>query len=203
MIINLNITGKNVENVFRYAVARDILLFLGKNRYKQFTISEIARNLDIRPNNGNLRRALQALVSAGLLKEKKEGRGRFLKIKDDVILYPKDPYVQIPQDEFRDVVKNIMEKVKRDRRVEKVILFGGVARGTADRMSDIDFLVVSKDVMTSENKTSKIAHNCRTGKMFDQRYGISFRVIDVEELKKPRGFIKDALLEGIVLYERD
>lgn len=203
MIINLNITGKNVENVFRYAVARDILLFLGKNRYKQFTISEIARNLDIRPNNGNLRRALQALVSAGLLKEKKEGRGRFLKIKDDVILYPKDPYVQIPQDEFRDVVKNIMEKVKRDRRVEKVILFGGVARGTADRMSDIDFLVVSKDVMASEDKTSKITHNCRTGKMFDQRYGISFRVIDVEELKKPRGFIKDALLEGIVLYERD
>jgi predicted ArsR family transcriptional regulator len=76
MIINLNVTGKNVENVFRYAVARDILLFLGKNRYKQFTISDIARNLDIRPNTGNLRRALQALVLAGLLDEKKEGRGK-------------------------------------------------------------------------------------------------------------------------------
>jgi predicted nucleotidyltransferase len=203
MIINLNVTGKNVENVFRYAVARDILLFLGKNRYKQFTISDIARNLDIRPNTGNLRRALQALVLAGLLDEKKEGRGKFLKIKEDVILYPEDPYVQIRQVEFREVVRDIVEKVKRDRRVVKVILFGGVARGTADRMSDIDFLVVSKDVMVIETKTSKIAHNCRTGKMFDERYGISFRVIDVEELKKPRGFVKDALLEGIVLYERD
>ncbi len=203
MIINLNVTGKNVENVFRYAIARDILLFLGKNRYKQFTISDIARNLDIRPNTGNLRRALQALVLAGLLDEKKEGRGKFLKIKDDVILYPKDPYIQIPQVEFREIVRDIVEKVKRDRRVVKVILFGGVARGTADRMSDIDFLVVSKDVIAIQNKTSKIAHNCRTGKMFDQRYGISIRVIDVEELKKPRGFVKDALLEGIVLYERD
>jgi predicted nucleotidyltransferase len=110
---------------------------------------------------------------------------------------------KIRQVEFREVVRDIVEKVKRDRRVVKVILFGGVARGTADRMSDIDFLVVSKDVMVIETKTSKIADNFRTGKMFDQRYGISIRVIDVEELKKPRGFVKDALLEGIVLYERD
>ena len=99
----------------------------------------------------------------------------------------------------KSVVKKIIDRISDLKEVEKVIVFGAVARGTADRMSDIDILVVGKDVMKLQAKTSKIAYDCRTGKLFKQRFEVNIRVITPEELDEPRGFIKDAVIEGIML----
>jgi hypothetical protein len=51
-----------------------------------------------------------------------------------------------------------------------------------------------------QEKVSKIAYDCRTGKILKQRFEVNIRVVAPEELKRPRGFIKDALSEGIKLY---
>lgn len=203
MIIELNLSHKVVEELFRYGLIRDILLFIANNRAKEHTISCIAQSIGLQPNTGNLRKAVKVLIDAQLLLERKSGRGRFLRINPDVLLSPSDPFAQIPQVEYRNVSMKLVEKLKNLKGVTKIILFGGVARGTADRLSDIDLLVVAKNPVKINEAVSRIAHECRTGKLLNERYGVSIKVLAPLELEKPRGFVRDALIEGISLYGGD
>ena len=46
---------------------------------------------------------------------------------------------------FRPVIKVYLKELKKKIKPEKVILFGSYAKGTADRDSDIDLVIVSND----------------------------------------------------------
>lgn len=201
MIIKMNLADKKVGDLFRYGLVRDILLFTGKNSGKEFTISAVAKELGLKPNTGNLRRAVKLLVDSGLLVERKSGRGRFLKINTETMVLPSSPYALIPQAEYRDVVMKVAERLKRVKGIVKIILFGGVARGAADRMSDIDVLVVGRISHRISSEVSRLMRECRNGEFLGERYGLSIRTVDTRELERPRGFVKDALTEGIVLYK--
>ncbi|MFQ6054925.1 MAG: nucleotidyltransferase domain-containing protein [Methanosarcinales archaeon] len=203
MMIKLELTNKKIEKVLRHRAMREILLLMSKDPYKSYTISDIARKLGMKPNTGYLRSSIQALIDAKLLEEEKIGRGRLLKINKNILVNLKDPYLAIPQEKYREIVKKINEKILECEGVQKVILFGGVARGTADRMSDIDLIVVTENVMAIEDYVAKIAYDCRIGKMFEERYEVSIRVVEPIELENPKSFLRDAIIEGIVLYGGD
>ena len=53
-------------------------------------------------------------------------------------------------DEIMDKLKAISERLKREYHAEKVILFGSYARGEEDNDSDIDFLIVLKNLKPKE-----------------------------------------------------
>lgn len=202
MIIRINLADKRTEPLYRYALVRDILLFVGKDIEGEFTLTSLARGLGLQPNSSYLRKAIKVLVEAGLLVEKKAGKGRYVRINPDIMASPPNPYALIPQAEYREILMRIVARLKK-LKIEKIILFGGVARGTADRLSDIDMLVVTKDPLKINSPVSGLMRECRTGKLTGERYGLNIKVIDNVELKNPRGFVKDALIEGIVLYNGD
>lgn len=203
MIIKLNITDKNTEALFRYGLIRDIILLVGKSKEKEVTISDIARGLGLQPNTGNLRKAVKVVVDAGLLIERKSGRGRFLRIAPNITISPQNPYMQIPQVEYRDIVKTIVERLKKLRGISRAIVFGGVARGTADRLSDIDVLVAAKTPHRITAPIARIMHECRSGRLLGERYSVNIKIITNHEIEHPKSFVQDALIEGITLYGSD
>ena len=199
MYIKIPIQNAATEKIFRWGYARDLLMFLAKNPYDSFTVSEIIRRLDIKSRD-SLSKLLDAMKDADLIESVRVGRKRFISINREYIEISKDPLFQIPQEEYREVVKIIVDRIIKQKGVRKVILFGAVARGTADRMSDIDILVVGKDVLKLQEIVAKISYDVRSGKILPERFELNIRVISHEEFVKPRGFVKDAQIEGIRLY---
>lgn len=85
---------------------------------------------------------------------------------------------------------------------EKVILFGSAARGEETLTSDLDYLVVIKEEAGPE---SFIERNARVYKAVKPRIAVDILVYTPEEFAEMKGrspFVKRALQEGIVVYEK-
>ena len=85
------------------------------------------------------------------------------------------------------------------RKPARVILFGSYARGDADSESDLDFLVVQQD---------GFSHRLEIVRLLDAlsplRVPAELLVISHEEAAQPEragDAVRDALAEGVVLYE--
>lgn len=96
-----------------------------------------------------------------------------------------------------EMVERIVEKFDP----QKIILFGSHARGDANRLSDIDLLVVFDEPVDNRKKAADILNLFR-----EHLVSIDVVVTDAENLEQ-RGDVlgtvyRPALREGIIAYER-
>lgn len=133
------------ERVFRYQAMQDILHHLVNNPFEEFTQDELATitGADV----SSVSRAIDLLEQLGVLSIEK-GKPARISIDPDHIERP-DPVFAIPQQEFREPVQafidELTDRISESDDVDElvgIILFGSVARGAADRSSDIDLLVI-------------------------------------------------------------
>lgn len=97
------------------------------------------------------------------------------------------------------VVKDFVQKLSQDFTLQKVILFGSQAKGSAQSESDVDLIIVSEDFRVIRSFE-------RSARMYD--YWDAFIPVDFicytpdefERLKKRISLVSEALREGIVLY---
>jgi predicted nucleotidyltransferase len=107
------------------------------------------------------------------------------------------------QKEFQDAIFEFAKQVSNIPKIYGVFLFGSVAKGEADKKSDIDFLIVldtqqDPDLMDERNEVSQIALDLE--KKFDRNVQLVFSNSRFDKLD--RQFIEDVLREGIVLFGR-
>jgi predicted nucleotidyltransferase len=105
------------------------------------------------------------------------------------------------QRRYQNVVAEFLRRVLenyRDR-IERIILFGSVARGTAGEDSDIDILVVG-DITLDELVNISYPLLLEHGEL------ISAKNMDKDHfnflVQNGYSFIRNVLEEGIILYER-
>ena len=125
---------------------------------------------------------------------------RFERHINNILQVSVEPESLIPQQEYREIVSKLAERLRKLRKIHKIILFGGVARGTADRLSDIDLLVVAKDPIAISGDVSRLMYESRAGKILPERFNVNIKLIADDEYSNPRGFVKSAIIEGIKLY---
>jgi predicted nucleotidyltransferase len=101
-----------------------------------------------------------------------------------------------------NVLKEKFLPIFKKYKIEKAILFGSFARGEATRRSDIDLILIQE--------TEKRFWDRYDGLLLDCGQAISGRSVDLliytsDELEqiKERVFIRQALSEGVTLYESD
>ncbi len=90
--------------------------------------------------------------------------------------------------------------ILRARNVEKIVLFGSLARGEVSSTSDIDLVVV----MDTEKRFLDRLHDLYS--LVQPRMAVDLLVYTPKELsrlKDTSAFVRKALLEGKVLYEKD
>lgn len=130
---------------------QDVLDVLIDQPYAKYSMSELASLTGA--NKGTISKAVKLLSELDIVETAPDGRTQQVQINRERLTKP-DPVLSIPQGEFHQPVQAFLRQVqdKLDELVG-VVLFGSVARGEADRASDIDLLVIVDEDRSEARRT--------------------------------------------------
>jgi predicted nucleotidyltransferase len=188
-------------DLFRHTATDDLLQTLFDNPYEQFTIRELSRLTDNAAQS--VKRAVDVLEANGVVVVEAKGNRRLVGINRSRVTKPDDPVLRIPQPEFHRPVRAALERIRDELgEVRGVLTFGSVARGRADRQSDIDLWVLAGD-HADQHRANELAKELG-GERFDgDRY--EFRIL-VETPESARGHadrLENVFADAITLVESD
>lgn len=195
------------ERVFRYQAMQDVLHHLVNNPVEWFTQKELAAitGADV----SSISRATDLLDKLGVL-EIADGVPTRIRISQDH-LERDDPLFSVPQEEFRPPLRTFLDQLETELEeagevtgLAGVVLFGSVARGTADRSSDIDLLlVVEGDLTLARRLGTKTARELEDRKFGGDRYEFEVLVETPESALSHGEELKELFRDGIVLKRTD
>jgi predicted nucleotidyltransferase len=191
------------EQVFRYQAADDILELLYRNPHRDFTITQLRETTG--HGGKSVDSAVKILKNLNLITKSKQGRSSLIQINQEQIEKPDDPLLEIPQKEFREPVKALLEQIQQtDVKTVGTILFGSVARGEADRASDIDIQVIVVDNPLESRRTlQQVRQEVEDRKFEGHRYEIQLLVESTESAENYGEKLQEIFSEGITLYSTD
>jgi predicted nucleotidyltransferase len=195
------------ERIFRYQAMQDILHHLANNPFDEFTQQELASitGADI----SSISRSVDLLEKLGVIAVSDQRPAR-ITIDMDHLQRP-EPVFMIPQSEFRKPVQAYLDELEiRIQESEDpdelvgVILFGSVARGTADRRSDIDLLVIVDGELTYGRRIcTSLARDVEETSFDGHRYEFEVLVETPDTAISHGGDLKEIFDEGLVLERSD
>jgi predicted nucleotidyltransferase len=190
------------ERVFRYQAMQDVLSRLIEEPYDEFTIGQLAEMVD--GNQATVSKAVKLLKQLGTVQTRQEGRKQYVSIHRDRLTKP-DPVLSIPQSEFHKPIRAFVDRVQTEvGDLVGVLLFGSVARGTADRASDIDILVFVEDDKTAARRTvQSIVSTLQQTKFVGDRYNFEVLVESIESAKRIGDRLRQQFDEGLVLVRSE
>lgn len=180
-----------------------ILLLLLRNPGQEFTVTQLRT---ITGHGGDtVTTALKVLEAADLIHTEREGNKRLISANRNRLQTPADPITQIPQNQFRPPVQAFLEALD-DSTVDPigVILFGSVARGDADRASDIDLMIiVNTDVTTARRKLTDVRQAVEQQRFDGDRYEFQLMVEAADSVENYGRKLHEIFSEGIVLQDSE
>lgn len=188
------------QKVFSSESVSEILDLLVNNPYQEFTKSQV-QELTGR-GWSSTQKGVEVLESLDLITTKVDGKKNLISLNTAKVEKPSDPVFSIPQDSFREPVRMFREKVLRQvDYVTGILVFGSVARGEADRASDIDVLVIVEDKLTSaRRKVTDIVAELEEEEIKGERYEFEALVESVDTTEKRGERIRNIFTEGLVLH---
>lgn len=190
------------ERVFRYQAMQDALSRLIEDPYQEFTISQLAGMIDA--NQATVSKAVKLLRELGAVQTRQEGRKQYVSVKRDR-LTKSDPIFSIPQSEFHKPVRAFIERAESELNdVVGILLFGSVARGEADRVSDIDLLVIVEGEKTEARRTTQsIVSDLEETEFDGNRYTIQALVESIDSAERIGERLRRQFDEGITLVSSE
>jgi predicted nucleotidyltransferase len=187
--------------LFKYKATSDVLLFLTNHRFSDFSLRELATQVD--HSNQSVRRAVDVLISNDLVTESPESNQRLVQINRQRLSIPDDPILRIPQSEYHQPVKTAVTKLRENiSDLVGIILYGSVARGDADRRSDIDLWVLTRsDRAESQREANSIARDLEEMKFDGDRYAYDIDVEAVPAIPAYSDDIREIMISGIPVYK--
>jgi predicted nucleotidyltransferase len=200
--VSLQIPAPNA-NLFRHKATDDVLLFLSRNSFDEYTINELASYTG--HTAPSVRRSVGVLSENELVIDEPEGNRRLIQINREGLSVPDDPYLQIPQTEFQEPVRAGVKEIEATiDDVQAVILYGSVAKGEADRRSDIDlWVLVSEDRPEKQREVNEVRKELENQEFDGDRYGYDIDVESVSSVPKYTEEIREIVSSGIPLYKTD
>lgn len=191
------------ERLFKSSATDDILLFLIRNRDESFSITDIAEAVDY--SRPAVTKAVDVLSQNELVVEGRDGQRRLIQINRNRLILPDDPFLEIPQAEFHAPVKTATEELVDELDdVLAVVLYGSVARGEADRRSDIDlWVLVRENRMENQRQANRVRQSLEDEAFEGDRYDFEIDVEGLHGIPNYTGEIQEILSDAITLYATD
>lgn len=188
-------------SLFAHKATGDVLTFLARNPHDRYTISDLASNLDL--TKPAISRAVDSLAGNGLVVDDPKGNRREVTINSLRLSRPDDPLVGIPQPEFHDPVGTAVNELQYNLEgVVGIVLYGSVAKGEADRRSDIDlWAVVTGDRAENQREANGVVKRLENETFDGNRYGFDVDVEAAEAVGRYVENIREILRSGIVIYQ--
>jgi predicted nucleotidyltransferase len=198
------------EQVFRYRAMEDVLELLLRNPFRDFTIRRLR---DITGNGSKTTtRAIDLLQQLRLVRVDERGRSRNVRLNRERVMIPDEPLFALPQDEFREPVREFTDRVRAEvPSFSALVVFGSVARGDADRQSDIDIWILiddDDDILQARRTATEIAVDLGETQFGEAGDRYEFEVV-VESVESAQSHgeadngVAEVLAEGIVIEDSD
>ncbi|ELY90170.1 DNA polymerase beta domain-containing protein region [Natrialba hulunbeirensis JCM 10989] len=192
-------------DVFRIGAADDILRLLADAHETEFTIPDLVDATDV--TRSTVWRAVDLLDSIGAVRIRKTARRNYVSINPDR-LQKDDPILAIEQSEFhapiRTVVTHIREAASDADEIDDVVgivVFGSVARGEADRQSDIDlFVVVDGDRTTARRMIADVVAGLQEQRFDGDRFDFEPYVESTASSRRAGPKLREIFTEGVTVY---
>ncbi|MDZ7849421.1 MAG: nucleotidyltransferase domain-containing protein [Halodesulfurarchaeum sp.] len=187
--------------VFRNQAMDDVLSLLYRNPHEEFGVRELR---DVTGHGAQtVDTALDLFTQLDLVETRRRGNQKLVRINQARIRKPDDPILEIPQEPFRAPVIAFLDELQAaQENVVGVLVFGSVARGEADRASDIDLFVVVADELMAARRTIHEIRQDLSNRTFDgSRYEFEVMVESVESANQYGEKLRTVLSEGIILQE--
>jgi predicted nucleotidyltransferase len=204
----VRIQPNSEENVFRIGVADDILRLLVDAHDTEFTIPELVEMTGAA--RSTVWRAITLLGRLDVIRVRETPQRNYVSI-DPAYLDKPDPVLAIRQEEFHPPIRAFLENVQAavdesdtiDRLIG-VVLFGSVARGEADRQSDIDlFVVVEGDRTAARRRVTNVVSELREQRFDGDRFDFEPYVESTGSGRRASEKLQEIFREGISLYGTD
>lgn len=181
----------------------DILELLYRNPHETFGVRELR---DVTGHGAQtVDTALTLFIKVDLIETQRTGNKKLISINRDRVQKPDDPILEIPQEKFRTPVKAFLDELQDDvENLVGVLLFGSVARGGADRASDIDlFIVVEGELMAARRTIQDIRQTISERSFEENRYKFQVMVESLDSAGQHGEKLQTIFSEGITLYQTD
>lgn len=202
-MIRLDIGRDEIAALFGNSSIPAILRVLTAEPGREYSFTELmaAGRMSSRDS---VQRAVEALLAAGVIRERRAGRERRLRIELEA-LAAVDPYLRVPEP-FRTVALAFVRELRKrvgQTEVWKILLFGGLARGRGDRLSDIDLLIVGPSPRPVRIEALRLANEFSTSGFQGQRYKVDVLVETPATLRERRAdpLFPRLIREAVVLWD--
>ena len=188
-------------NLFKHKATSDILLFLTNHRFSDFSLRGLATQIG--HSHQSVRRAVNVLSANELVIDSPESNQRLVQINRQRLSIPDDPILRIPQSEYHQPVKAAVTKLRENiSDVVGIVLYGSVARGDADRRSDIDLWVLTRSGRAeSQREANAVARELEERKFEGDRYAYDIDVEAVQAIPTYTEDIREIVVSGIPVYK--
>jgi len=188
-------------DLFRHTATDAVLRLLVDNPYEQFTIRELGRLTDNAAQS--VKRAVDVLEANGLVDVEAEGNRRLVGIDRTRVTKPDDPILHIPQPEFQRPVRAALDRIRSELgAVQGVLVFGSVARGRADRQSDVDLWVLAGD-RADQHRANELAKQLGQERFDGDRYEFQILVETPASAKSQGDRLAAVFADAITLVDSD
>jgi len=190
------------ERVFRYQAMQDVLDVLIDQPYATYSMSELANLTGA--NIGTISKAVSLLSELEVVETAQNGRTQQVQINRERLTKP-DPILSIPQSEFHRPVRAFVQRIQDELDgLVGVVLFGSVARGEADRASDIDLLVIVDEDRTAARRTvQSVVSELEDQRFEGNRYTFQPLVESPDSVQRIGDQIRPQFDDGITLVGSD
>lgn len=192
-----------VPSLYRYSATDAILRILVDDPYAEFTARELSRATEY--SIRSITQALDVLDANGLIRTRAEGNRKPVRIDRTRLSKPNDSILQIPQTAFHEPVRTATDQLLDQLEdVRGSLVFGSVARGQADRQSDIDlFVLVAESQASNQRRAHEIAKRLGQQRFEGDRYRFEILVESVEAVRQYDDRLRDVFATGLTIYETD
>ncbi|WP_411968861.1 nucleotidyltransferase domain-containing protein [Haloferax sp. YSSS75] len=201
----LRVSPGDDTKIFRFRAADDVLRLLVDAHESEFAMTELATQTD--HSRSTVWRAVGLLDELGVVEIRETAQRKYVAI-DSAHLEKDDPIFALEQAEYHDPVRAFVQRVEST--VEStgeldallgVLVFGSVARGEADRKSDIDvFVLVDGNRTVARRVVSEIATELGEERFGGDRYTFETFVESPDSARRAGAKLRDVFNEGVTVY---
>ena len=193
------------EQVFRYGAMDDIVEILARNPTEEFSNRALQRLTGY--GGPSVSKGLSLLESMGLVIRRDDGGRTLHRIDERRLSESDEPLLDIPQAEFREPLERLIDRVGTGvPSLAGLLCFGSVARGEADRTSDIDVFVLvenAQSLVAARRAVSWVVRELESEPIDGDRYEFEVVVESPESARKRGEDLQPVLQEGISLVESE
>ena len=200
--ITVQIPATNPD-IYRYEMTDRLLQFLIGRPFEGYSQRELASLFEVSP--GSVANAVEVLEDNGLVLVERDGNKKLVRINRERVELPDEPVLRIPQVEFHEPVRRAVTEL-RDALgdVLGILVYGSVARGTADRKSDIDlWILVRESRGRNQRRAAEVGSELSERRIGGDRYDFHLVVESPNSVPAYTEDVAQIVTSGIPLYETE